>query len=217
MNPRTVLALGLLIVALPSEGNAASVINTFLTSTSGSRTLQISDTIQFEVIVTTDPGVDYNVAVWSLTGDADYAIASTMGIPWAPPANFVIDWEWHYTPAGGSKVQMSLDQRIFPAPTAIPPPARSSGAYGMAGQSRTGTGVPAMVGTVTLHVDTLGVYRGGAFQWPGVDGFLGSGGGGVVPFSGGEFTVVPEPTTALLLGAGLSALAWRGRVARRRS
>jgi len=173
----------------------------------------VSDTIQFEVTITTDAGVDYNTVLWSLTGDAGAAVGSTLGSGWAGVSNIVTNWAWHYTPAGGGKVKMGTNGRLVPGlPAPLPTPDRVSGVYGFFGTSKTGDGIPALVGTVTIHGDTFGTYTGGGFQYPGVDGFFGSGGGGTVPVSGGAFTVItPEPNTALLLSLGLAGLSARRR------
>ncbi len=69
-----------------------------------------------------------------------------------------------------------------------------------------------MVGTVTIYADTLGVFTGGGFNYPNVDGQYLSGVGGDIPFVAGAFTVaVPEPGTALLMGVGLAGMAVAGR------
>jgi len=200
-----------LLMTLPLVSSAASVSNSFLSSTSGTASIAVSDTIQFEVTIGTDAGVNYNTILWSITGDAGAAVGSTAGSSWAGVSNIVTNWAWHFTPAGGGKVKMGTNGRISPSAPAIPTPDRVSGPYGFFGTSKTGDGVPALVGTVTIHADTVGTFAGGGFQYPGVDGFLGSGGGGVVPVSGGAFTVVPEPGSALLMAAGLVGLAAAGR------
>ena len=201
-----------LVMAFPLVSSAASVTNSFVTSSTGSAAISVSDTIQFEVTILADLGVNYDTIVWSTTGDATGAIGSTAGSGWAGVANVVTNWAWHYTPAGGSKVDMGTNGRIGPLPPALPTPDRVSGGYGFGGVgAKTGNGAPSLVGTVTIHADTVGTFEGGGFQDPGVDGFLGSGGGGSVPFSGGDFTVIPEPGTALLMGAGLAGLGIAGR------
>lgn len=205
-----------LVMALPLVGNAASVTNAFVGSTSGTATIEVSDTIQFEVTITTDAGVNYTTILWSTTGDADSALLTTQGAGWPGVDNVVTQWEWHYTTGnpsvtGGSQVKMGTNGRFTPGVIPAPPPDRVVGPFGFFGASKTGDGTPSLVGTVTIHADAAGVYEGGGFQYPGVDTFAGSGGGGVVPYSGGDFTVVPEPGTALLMALGLSGLAVAGR------
>ncbi len=201
-----------LAMAFPLVGSAASVTNSFLTSSTGNANdLSVSDTIQFEVTIETDAGVNITTLFWSLTGDASDAVTSTAGSGWANVDNMVTNWAWHYTPSGGGNVKMGTNGRIPPAAPPIPTPDRVSGAYGFFGISKTGDGNPALVGTVTIHADATGAFQGGAFQFPGVDGFFGSGGGGAAPVIGGEFTVVPEPGTALLMFLGLGGLGVMGR------
>ena len=72
----------------------------------------------------------------------------------------------------------------------------------------TGTGNLVVVGTVTIAANTVGVYEGGAFLLPGVDGFV-TFGEDSVNVSTASFTVVPEPSAALLLGVGIAGLAAR--------
>jgi hypothetical protein len=75
-------------------------------------------------------------------------------------------------------------------------------------QTATGTGITSVVGTVTIAANTVGVFDGGAFLIPGIDGFV----TGVVEdttatFSTASFTVAPEPGTVLFVGTGLIGLA----------
>ena len=210
MKKALALSVFTLVMSLPLVSSAASVSNSFLSSTSGTASIAVSDTIQFEVTITTDL-INYNTILWSLTGDSAAAVGSTAGSSWAGVSNIVTNWAWHFTPAGGGKVKMGTNGRISPSAPAIPTPDRVSGPYGFFGTSKTGDGNPALVGTVTIHADAVGTFAGGGFQYPGVDGFLGSGGGGTVPVSGGAFTVVPEPGSALLMAAGLVGLAAAGR------
>ncbi len=173
----------------------------------------MSDTIQFEVTITTDVGVNYNTIFWSLTGDATRAVGSTAGSGWAGVHNEVINWEWHYTRPGYGNVKMGTNGRIATTAPPIPTPDRVSGVYGFFGTNKTGDGIPALVGTVTLHITSEGTFQGGAFQFPGVDGFFGSAGGGPATVTGGSFSIlgVPEPSTALLVFLGLDGMGFVGR------
>ena len=66
-----------LVMALPLVSSASSVTNSFLSSTSGTETISVSDTIQFEVTITTNGGQNYNTIFWSITGDNAGATAGT--------------------------------------------------------------------------------------------------------------------------------------------
>ncbi|MDP6980501.1 MAG: hypothetical protein QF570_18190, partial [Myxococcota bacterium] len=124
-------------MAFPLVSSAASVTNTFLTSSTGTTDINVSDTITFEVTIQTDAGINYNTILWSLTGDAGAAVTSSMGSGWAGVSNNVIDWDWHYTPAGGGKVKMGTNGRLLPVAEPLPPPGRVAGAYGFFGTSKT--------------------------------------------------------------------------------
>ncbi len=197
----------------PVSSSADSVVNSFLTSSSGTATIEISDTIQFEVTITTTPGRNYDTIFWSLTSDAPVCVFCMPAAPWSPLRNEVVGWAWHYTPAGGGGVKMGTNGRFVPLAPTHPVPGQLVGPLGFFGVSATGDGVPALVGTVTIHADALGGFTGGGYQYPGVDGFFGSAGGGVVAVLGGDFTVVPEPGTGALVGlamAGMAVVARRG-------
>ena len=64
-------------------------------------------------------------------------------------------------------------------------------------------GVPALVGTVTIEANTLGIYEAGGFLYPGSDVFVGSSGSDVVTVNTATFTVgeVPATTEAQKLSA----------------
>ncbi len=212
------LALGAFAIAMafPLVSSAASVVNTFIGSSSftGSNDdLVVSDTIQFEVEITTDGGVNIDTLFWSLTGDAANAVGSTQGCGWCGVDNIVTNWVWHYTPPGGGKMKLGTNGRFTPNATGQASPVGNavSSAYGFFGTSKTGDGNPALVGTVTIHATAAGQFQGGGFHLPGVDGFFGSAGASASTISGGEFTVVPEPGTALLMFLGLGGLGVMGR------
>jgi hypothetical protein len=209
------LALGAfaLMMALPLVSSAGSLANTFLSSSSTTDTIGLGDTIQFEITLTTDAGVDYNAFAFSLTGDLASALGSAAPA-WAGVANLVTNFDWHYT--AGGKVKFGTNGRIGPAAEPFPTPAKVAGPFGFFGQSgRTGDGVASLMGTVTITADTAGTYVGGGIQYPGVDGFGGTAGSGVHAVSGGSFTVVPEPGTALLMVLGLGGLGVMGRKSRK--
>lgn len=204
-----------LVMALPLVSSASSVTNSFLSSTSGTETISVSDTIQFEVTITTNGSQNYNTIYWSITGDRAGAIAGTPAT-WATTADHIVSgWAWHYTPAGGGKVKMGTNGRLTEFTPAQAVGNSVSSPYGFFATNKTGDGVPALVGTVTIHASASGAYQGGGFQYPGVDGFIGSSGTDVTTVSGGEFTVVPEPGTALLMVLGLGGLGVMGRKSRK--
>ncbi len=212
---RTRIFLAITVFVLStSAAHAATIHNTFVGSSTGTAGgLVEHDTIQFEVTITTTAGRNYDTIFWSLSGDRDNTGCQADCLT---PAHTVTQWDWHYTPAGGSKVKMGTNGRhsVFPPP--LGPPGSVVGAFGFFGIAKTGDGIPAMVGTVTIAVGPgatggisggglglPGVYQGGGIQYPGIDGFLGSGGAESVTITGGSFTVVPEPGTGVMLALGL--------------
>ena len=58
MKKALALSVFTLVMSLPLVSSAASVSNSFLSSTSGTASIAVSDTIQFEVTITTDAGVN---------------------------------------------------------------------------------------------------------------------------------------------------------------
>ncbi|MDP6981202.1 MAG: hypothetical protein QF570_21795 [Myxococcota bacterium] len=206
-------------VSWTTTAHAATIHNTFAGSSTGTAGgLVEHDTIQFEVTITTTAGRNYNTIFWSLSGDRDNALGGCADC--LHPAHTVTRWDWHYTPAGGSRVKMGTNGRL---PALLPPAAPPNsvvGAFGFFGTAKTGDGVPAMVGTVTIAIGPRatgglggggaalpGVYRGGGIQYPGVDGFFGSAGTESVTITGGSFTVVPEPGTSAMIALGLVLIA----------
>lgn len=172
------------------DGSVSELTSTFLTSTSGISTIGIGDTIQFEVAVTTQAGRSYDAMSFSLTGDATGNEGATA--PWAGVENAVTAWSWNYK-AGTTDVNFSTDDVIPPtdnsALTTLP--VSVSIGWGAFGFTRTGSGIPSIVGTVTITADTPGVYEGGAFFLTGLDAFFGDGVADSVTISTGAFSVVP--------------------------
>ena len=70
-------------MAIPYVALASSIESTFLTSSTGTAQIDVGDTIQFEVTITTNPNQNYTTLIWSLTGDAAEAVTSSQGSGWA--------------------------------------------------------------------------------------------------------------------------------------
>ena len=207
------LALGAfaLVMALPLVSSAASIVSNFSSSTSGTSAIAIGDTIQFEIVLTVDLNVDVNTLFFQVGGDVNGALASS-NPAWAGTDHVASNWEWHYTNA--AKVKFDTNGTIAPAPPAIAGPngvLPVVGSYGFFGTTKTGKGLGSMVGTVTITADTNGVYQGGGFIYPTLDGIFGSGGELATTVTTAAFTVVPEPGTAVLMLLGLGGLGVMGR------
>jgi hypothetical protein len=202
---------------IASTALAASISSEFVSSSTGTSVIAVGDTIKFEITLTVD-AVNVNAMFFGVTGDVTGALASA-NPAWAGTANVASNWEWHYTTGalgatGGSTVKFDTDGRILPAPAAIAGPngvLPVIGSYGFFGISKTGANTGSMVGTVTITADANGVYAGGAFIYPGLDGIFGSQGEVATTVSTAAFTVVPEPGTAVLMLLGLGGLGVMGR------
>ena len=207
------LALGAfaLVMALPLVSSAASIVSTFSSSSTGTSAIAVGDTIQFEINLTVDLNADVNTLFFGVTGDVAGALGSA-NPAWAGTAHVASNWEWHYTNA--AKVKFDTNGTIAPAPPAISGPDGTLpvvGSYGFFGVTKTGKGVGSMVGTVTITADANGVFAGGGFIYPGLDGIFGSGGEIATTVTTAAFTVVPEPGTAVLMLLGLGGLGVMGR------
>jgi hypothetical protein len=207
------LALGAfaLVMALPLVSSAATIVSNFSSSSTGTSAIAVGDTIQFEVSVLVDAGINVNVLFFGVTGDVVGALASSNPV-WAGTSHVASNWEWHYTVA--NKVKFDTNGTIAPAPPAIAGPngvLPVVGSYGFFGISKTGQGVGSMVGTVTVTASANGVFEGGGFIYPGLDGIFGSAGDLGTTVTTAAFTVVPEPGTAVLMLLGLGGLGVMGR------
>ena len=172
----------------------SSLTSTCLSSTTGSTSIAVGDTIQFEVTVTTIENQDYRAVVWSLSGDATKAVMSTAP-SWPGVSQNVTNWAWNYTPGEGT-VKIGTNGTVIPFVPIITPsietPVRVSPIYGFFSPPiKVGDGIPALVGTVTITADTPGSFMGGGIQYPGGDGFIGTDTvADAVAVSGGAFTVI---------------------------
>jgi len=209
------LALGAfaLVMALPLVSSAASIVSTFSTSSTGTSAIAIGDTIQFEITLTVDANVD--TLFFSTTGDVTGALASA-NPTWVGVAHEASNWEWHYTSGnpsvtGGTQIKFDTNGRILPVTGGVQILNGVSGSHGFFGVSKTGANLGSMVGTVTVTADANGVYQGGGFIFPGLDGIFGSGGDLNPTVTTAAFTVVPEPGTAVLMLLGLGGLGVMGR------
>ena len=200
--------------ALPLVSSAASIVSNFSTSSTGTSAIAIGDTIQFEITLTVDANVD--TLFFSTTGDVTGALLSA-NPTWAGVAHTASNWEWHYTTGnpgvtGGSQIKFDTNGRIIGVTGGVGTNGTGvSGSHGFFGVSKTGANAGSMVGTVTITADANGVYQGGGFIFPGLDGIFGSGGNLNPTVTTAAFTVVPEPGTAVLMLLGLGGLGVMGR------
>jgi hypothetical protein len=175
----------------PNPVAGASLTSTFLTSTTGTSTIGVGDTIEFEVALTSTVDFNYDTMIFSITGDAAGNEGTTS--PTFPGVDQnVAAWAWNYK-AGTTDVKFSTDGVIppadnsalnmFPAPVGI--------AFGFFAENRTGNGATNVIGTVTITPDTVGAYQGGAFFINGLDVFTGMDGDDTVEINTGAYTVVP--------------------------
>jgi hypothetical protein len=198
-----------LVMALPLVSSAASIVSTFKTSPTGTSTIAASDTIQFEITVTVDAGASVNTIFFQVTGDVPGALGSAPPT-WPGVDHIVSNWEWHYT--SGAIVNFDISGTVVPGPPAIAGPGLPvAGPYGFFDTNRTGLGLGSLVGTVTIHANTNGVFEGGAFLYPTLDDIFGTGGAVPTTVTTAAFTVVPEPGTAVLMLLGLGGLGMMGR------
>lgn len=210
------IGTAVLLLTLPQAGFAASITSSFLTSSTGTSTIGLGDTIQFEVSFQSSNGILYNVMLATISGDTAAALSSSAVGGWAGVSNDVSDWQWKYSPPGSGTVDFSVASPQSPADyTAIiandpfpTPVVVGIGWFSPPTGSSTGTGTPSVIGTVTITADTLGSFQGGAFRYPGVDGFFYDGAiEDPVTVVTASYVVTPEPGVATLVALGLAGLA----------
>lgn len=237
MNKALALSAFALIMTLPLVSSASSITNVFVGTNSASGTnndLVAGDTIQFEVTIQLNAGQEYTTILWTLSGD--YLNPNVLdnsandGNSWAGVNHTVTAWSWHYTKKNGDtggkiNVDIGLFDESGTAPLRFPGGTTNTGVFGQAvsalwgefGLSISateffqGTGNPVMIGTVTITAGGAGSFSGGGYLHPTLGAFANNAGTDATTVSGGEFTVIPEPGTALLMLLGLGGLGVMGR------
>jgi hypothetical protein len=196
-----------LIALFPLAAQAISLNNTFLASATGTTTLELGDTIRFEVSATTTSGYPYQYGSFTITGDIGGTVSDCISYPTCVATeHLVTDWQWAHDPGTGNVILGG--GAMFPATDPNDIPARVVQREFPSQPGFIGNGTTKLLGTVTITADASGVYYGGAFHYPGIDEF----GGSTQPpeislINGTAFTVVPEPGTAVLMLIGICGLA----------
>lgn len=236
--PLLALAATLLTIACGNSGNSGSggsggggceasddvpvpsLTTSFLKSSTGTTAIEIGDEIEFEVCLTLKADQKYHSVTWALTGDLD---AATDLVPpyhfgdWPGFANNVTKWEWNYVP-GRDVVNFSTRFLTVPKDRLdrIPLPAPVMRGFGFTQEfGRLGTGIPSVVGTVTIKANALGEFEAGPLCIDNLGSFEEYHAPSVetetcIPAS---FTVGPAPRrAAVLFGIGFAVL---GLVTRR--
>jgi len=206
-----------LILTLPLVSSAGTVSSAFLSSTTGTSTILVGDTITFEISITTISGANYGVWTMSLGGDQAGALAvpNTSGPTWAGVDQQVAAFDWNYKSGGSKSVKFATNGLIAPTIQTSPLGFGVLSNNGWNSQNVTGNGNTSIIGTVTILVNTAGSYTGGGFEIGGLDAFFGTAGSEIYISNTAAYSVVPEPGTAVLMVLGLGGLGLMGRKSRK--
>lgn len=187
----------------PVMASAATISSTFKSSSSVTESkINVRDTITPEVTVLVPTDSELNTGRLSTAGDSNNATNRSVSNRWPGVRNIVFNWERHdsigsLSATGGSKVKFGENRRLVPQPTNEPagPSRRRSHVYGVLSGAtvKTGDGIRALVGTITITADYPGALEAGAYLHPQVDLWRYEGLDIVASFSGASFTVVGDP------------------------
>lgn len=239
-----VCAIALLATVGFAASSAATTVtfdSTFVSSTSGTNSIGIGDSISFEQWITIDAGVQVSSVALVVTGDLTGALSTPN--PFCSDdsgcgynaAGQVTGWAYADAPGarslnvGVSRVSGPMDELWLEGP------GRPGFALGNAthlpfinlfktnGITRyDGNGIRSLMGTVTVTANQTGSFESGAVVKSGIVGAFGfSAGSGFEPdeypdlstaVNGGSYIVhAPEPGTAVLTAMGLAGIAAFGR------
>lgn len=236
-----VLTLGLALSSASSSQATVIFESTFLSSSSGSTSIGVGETISFEQWITIEAGVQVSSVALVLSGDLAGVASSPLplcshdSVCASGVAGLVTGWDYADSPGprsrnvGVNRASGPMDELWLEGP-GQPGLAFGNPAYlpfvALFSTNRAtrydGNGIRSLMGTVTMTANTTGNFNAGAVV---VDRVVGAFGYNANPRPG-EFeyfdlgaTVIgasysvhaPEPGTGLLMAAGLAGLAAMGR------